>query len=89
MPKCFADVHGAFRETTENTVRIALGKKARQFDPITFLATIGTGRTILAVRKKQSIFTQGEPADAVFYLQKGKARLTVVSKTAKKRRLAS
>jgi len=64
-------------------VRIALGKKARQFDPITFLATIGTGRTILAVRKKQSIFTQGEPADAVFYLQKGKARLTVVSKTGK------
>ena len=64
-------------------IRIALSKKARKFDPNTFLATIGTGRTILAVRKKQTIFSQGEPADAVFYVQKGKVRLTVVSKNGK------
>ncbi len=64
-------------------IRIALSKNARTFDPNTFLATIGAGRTILAVRKKQTIFTQGDPADAVFYVQKGKVRLTVVSKTGK------
>ena len=64
-------------------IRIALGKKARAFDPETFLATIGEGRKILAIRKKQNIFTQGDKADAVFYVQKGKVRLTVVSKGGK------
>jgi CRP/FNR family cyclic AMP-dependent transcriptional regulator len=55
----------------------------REFDPDTFLATIGDGRKILAVEKKQSIFTQGDAADAVFYLRTGKVRLTVVSKAGK------
>jgi CRP/FNR family cyclic AMP-dependent transcriptional regulator len=55
----------------------------REFDPTTFLATIGEGRKILAVPKRQSIFTQGEGADAVFYIRAGKVRLTVVSKTGK------
>ena len=59
----------------------AATKKNRGFDPKTFLATIGDGRKILAVPKKQTIFTQGDGADAVFYIQKGKVRLTVVSKT--------
>ena len=63
-------------------------KKERAFDPDTFLATIGEGRKMLAVRKKQIIYTQGEEADAVFYLQKGKARLTVVSKTGKEATIA-
>jgi CRP/FNR family cyclic AMP-dependent transcriptional regulator len=58
-------------------------KKKREFDPNTFLATIGEGRKILAVPKKQMIFAQGDAADAVFYIQKGKVRLTVVSKTGK------
>jgi len=60
-----------------------MANKKREFDPNTFLATIGTGRKILAVPKKRSIFTQGEVADAVFYLRKGKVRLTVVSKSGK------
>jgi CRP/FNR family cyclic AMP-dependent transcriptional regulator len=55
----------------------------REFDPNTFLATIGDGRKILAVEKKQSIFTQGDTADAVFYIRTGKVRLTVVSKAGK------
>ncbi len=55
----------------------------REFDPSTFLATIGEGRKILAVQKKQTIFTQGDGADAVFYIQTGKVRLTVVSKAGK------
>jgi CRP/FNR family cyclic AMP-dependent transcriptional regulator len=63
--------------------RIALGKRARQFDPKTFLATIGEGRKIVTVAKRQTIFTQGQKADAVFYVQKGRVRLTVVSKTGK------
>jgi CRP/FNR family cyclic AMP-dependent transcriptional regulator len=58
-------------------------KKDREFNPHTFLATIGEGRKILAVPKKQTVFTQGDPADAVFYLQKGRVRLTVVSKAGK------
>jgi CRP/FNR family cyclic AMP-dependent transcriptional regulator len=57
--------------------------KLRGFDPHTFLATIGEGRKLLAFQKKQMIFTQGDDADAVFYIQKGKVRLTVVSKTGK------
>lgn len=57
--------------------------KKREFNPNTFLATIGDGRKILAVLKKQSIFTQGDVADAVFYLRKGKVKLTVVSKAGK------
>jgi len=61
----------------------AMAKKRSEFDPNTFLATIGTGRKIMAVAKKRSIFTQGEVADAVFYLQKGKVRLAVVSKSGK------
>ena len=62
---------------------VAGNKKSREFDPITFLATIGEGRKSLTVAKKQGIFTQGDAADAVFYIQKGKVRLTVVSKTGK------
>jgi CRP-like cAMP-binding protein len=59
----------------------AATKTKREFDPNTFLATIGTGRKSLAVPTKRTIFTQGDRADAVFYIQKGKVRLTVVSKT--------
>jgi CRP/FNR family transcriptional regulator, cyclic AMP receptor protein len=63
--------------------RIAAGKSSREFDPNVFLATIGEGRKIVAVPKNQSIFTQGERADAVFYVQRGRVRLTVVSKAGK------
>src|SRR5216683_1419180 len=58
----------------------AVPKKGRDFDPNTFLATIGEGRKNLAVSKKQVIFAQGDAADAVFYIQKGRVKLTVVSK---------
>jgi CRP-like cAMP-binding protein len=47
-------------------------KKKRDFDPKKFLATIGEGRKVMAFPKKQTIFTQGEAADAVFYIQEGK-----------------
>src|SRR4030095_5791282 len=61
----------------------AATKKSRAFDPDRFLATIGRGRKNLAVARKKRIFTQGEAPDDVFYIQKAKVRLTVVSKTGK------
>jgi CRP/FNR family transcriptional regulator, cyclic AMP receptor protein len=61
----------------------AATKKTLGFDPNTFLATIGEGRRMLAVPKRKTIFAQGDQADAVYYIQKGKVRLTVVSKTGK------
>jgi CRP-like cAMP-binding protein len=63
--------------------RVAVAKKNRKFDPSNFLATIGEGRKNLTVSKKQGIFAQGDVADAVLYIQRGKVRLTVVSKTGK------
>jgi CRP/FNR family cyclic AMP-dependent transcriptional regulator len=53
--------------------------RIRDFDPTTFLATIGDGRRNLTFAKDQAIFAQGDVADAVFYIQKGKVKLTVVS----------
>jgi CRP/FNR family cyclic AMP-dependent transcriptional regulator len=61
----------------------ALHKKKPDFDPRKFLATIGAGRKVVAFPKKQTIFAQGDSADAVFYIQAGKIRLTVVSKIGK------
>src|ERR1017187_4625501 len=66
----------------------AATKKNREFDSDTFLATIGDGRKILSVSKKQVIFAQGDAADAVFYVQKGKVRLTVVSQAGKEATIA-
>jgi CRP/FNR family cyclic AMP-dependent transcriptional regulator len=58
-------------------------KKTTEFDPQKFLATIGEGRRVVSFLKKQKIFAQGDAADAVFYVQQGKVRLSVVSKTGK------
>jgi CRP/FNR family cyclic AMP-dependent transcriptional regulator len=58
-------------------------KKKRDFDPKTFLSTIGEGRRIVPVPKKQTIYAQGAACDAVFYIQTGKVRLTVFAKKGK------
>src|SRR5208337_4511443 len=60
-----------------------LAKRKRDFDPKSFLATIGAGRKVVAFPRKQTIFAQGDAADSVFYIQEGKVRLTVVSKVGK------
>jgi CRP/FNR family cyclic AMP-dependent transcriptional regulator len=60
-----------------------LEKNSPTFDPKIFLATIGMGRKVVAFPKKQTIYTQGDAADAIFYIQDGKVRLTVVSKIGK------
>jgi CRP/FNR family transcriptional regulator, cyclic AMP receptor protein len=53
------------------------------FDPAAFLASAGLGRRIVQLKAKQVFFSQGSVADSIFYLQKGRAKLTVVSATGK------
>jgi CRP-like cAMP-binding protein len=53
------------------------------FNPAAFLASAGLGRRIVQLAPKEPFFSQGDPADAVFYLQKGRAKITVVSKAGK------
>jgi CRP/FNR family transcriptional regulator, cyclic AMP receptor protein len=58
-------------------------KNLSKFDPKTFLSTMDVGRKIAAFPKKHIIFAQGDSSDAVFYIQKGKVKLTVVSQIGK------
>ena len=53
------------------------------FDPKAFLAKVGAGKTILKLGKNQHVFEQGDAADAVFYIQKGKVKLTILSEQGK------
>ena len=53
------------------------------FDPAAFLANAGLGRVIVELKPKQTFFCQGDTADSIFYLQKGRARVTVVSQNGK------
>jgi CRP/FNR family cyclic AMP-dependent transcriptional regulator len=66
----------------------AATRRNPSFNPKTFLATIGVGRKKVTVVKKERIFTQGDVANAIFYIQKGKVRLTVVSKVGKEATIA-
>jgi len=59
--------------------RAATNNKRRDFDPHAFLAIIGAGRKFVLFPRKHGIFAQGDNADAVFYVQTGKIKLTVVS----------
>jgi len=59
------------------------------FDPQAFLAKVGTGRSTLHFRAGQAAYTQGDPADAVFYIREGKLKLTVVSSQGKEAVIAS
>ena len=61
----------------------AAAKKLSKFDTKTFLSTIDGGRKIAPFPKEQTIFAQGDSSDAVFYVQKGKVKLTVVSQIGK------
>jgi CRP-like cAMP-binding protein len=62
---------------------VSASRKLIKFDTKTFLSTVNGGRTIEAFPKKQTIFSQGDSSDAVFYLQEGKLKLTVVSQIGK------
>jgi CRP/FNR family transcriptional regulator, cyclic AMP receptor protein len=63
-------------------------RKIRLFDPSAFLAHAGLGRTIVDLKRKQTVFSQGDPADAVFYIQRGKVRLSVISSGGKEATIA-
>ena len=58
-------------------------KGGASFDPKKFLAKVGDGKTITEYQKDQVVFTQGDAAEAVFYLQKGRIKITVVSEQGK------
>ena len=53
------------------------------FDPKAFLVKVGAGKTILKFERSQHVFKQGDAADAVFYIQKGRVKLTVLSEQGK------
>jgi CRP-like cAMP-binding protein len=63
-------------------------KMQLQFDPAVFLAQTGLGRRVVQLKPKQAFFTQGDAADCVFYLQEGRAKLTVLSKEGKEATIA-
>ena len=58
-------------------------KRTPAFNPQTFLSKVGNGKTSLMSPKKQALYSQGDAADAVFYIQAGKIKLTVVSRQGK------
>ena len=62
---------------------VVKAKKLVEFDTKTFLSTINGGRKIEAFATKKTIFAQGDSSDAVFYIRKGKVKLTVVSEIGK------
>jgi CRP/FNR family cyclic AMP-dependent transcriptional regulator len=53
------------------------------FDPKTFLATVNGGQTVSNYRNHQKVFSQGDPADAVFHIQEGKVKVCVISELGK------
>ena len=59
-----------------------------RFDAAAFLANAGLGRRIIQLAPKEAFFSQGDPADSVFYLQKGRAKVTVVSSAGKEATIA-
>lgn len=60
-----------------------MAKDAAPFDPKLFLAKVGTGKTVSNYAKDQVIFTQGDPAETIYYLQKGKIKIVVASEQGK------
>jgi CRP/FNR family transcriptional regulator, cyclic AMP receptor protein len=82
--RCFA---GERKLGNVATVSARLSGKLA-FQPAAFLAHTGLGRTIVDLKKDQTIFSQGDAADAVFYVQKGRVKLTVISKRGKEATIA-
>jgi CRP-like cAMP-binding protein len=58
-------------------------KEKLAFDPKVFLAVVGAGKTISKYRKGETIFAQGDPGDAVFFVEKGRVKVTVLSEQGK------
>ena len=63
--------------------QITTAKREPDFNPHTFLSTIGKGRDMVSFQKKNTIFAQGDSTDGLFFVQTGKVRLSVVSEGGK------
>lgn len=70
------------------TKGVASSRKTPPFDPELFLDKAGVGKTLIELKKDQILFSQGDPADAVFYIKKGNLKLTVVSERGKEAAIA-
>src|SRR5580692_8727277 len=68
---------------SESSINTKMARGRRRFDPALFFETAAKGRTITKHRKSEIIFSQGDDANAVFYIKKGKVKVTVVSKQGK------
>jgi CRP/FNR family transcriptional regulator, cyclic AMP receptor protein len=64
------------------------GDGHKGFNAETFLTTAGVGRTLLNLKKDDALFTQGDPADTIFYIQSGRVKLTIVAASGKEATLA-
>jgi CRP/FNR family cyclic AMP-dependent transcriptional regulator len=62
---------------------VAKARKKQPFDVEVFLHTVDGGRSVSNYRKNQKVFSQGDPADAVFYIQEGKVKVCVISEQGK------
>jgi CRP-like cAMP-binding protein len=71
------------RNTNNEEAYMMAALATHAFDAHTFLSQAGLGKRIIHLEPKDTFFSQGDPADSVFYLQKGRARLTVVSQAGK------
>jgi len=76
MAKVKSHRAGQRPQMAKNTIQTA-------FDPKAFLAIVGEGKTILKFQKDQTVFAQGEAADTVFYIQKGRVKVVVISEHGK------
>jgi CRP/FNR family cyclic AMP-dependent transcriptional regulator len=68
---------------SKQTITPKTEREMRRFEPAAFLETVAKGRIISTHKQREVIFTQGDAADAVFYIRKGKVKVTVVSKQGK------
>ena len=68
---------------SESSINTETTGGERPFDPVAFFETAADGRTISKHRKNEIVFSQGDAADSVFYIKKGKVKVTVVSRQGK------
>ena len=84
MANAYSLSAGPRTATMRPSGRIAMAtKRTAPFNPKTFLAQVGDSRTTLQCQRNQILFTQGDTANAVFYVQAGRVKLSVVSQQGK------
>jgi CRP-like cAMP-binding protein len=76
-------IHPPHRANRLDRSYILKNRETQKFDCAAFLANAGLGRQIVELEPKETFFSQGDPANTVFYLQTGRAKLTVVSQNGK------